>query len=56
MENNVLTNCRCFLGRKSVERELKKRDELLEESERKAKRLEEEYENLGLRNIICLNL
>lgn len=45
-------NCFCFLGRKSVERELKKRDKLLEESDKKAKCLEEEYENLGLRNIM----
>lgn len=38
----------CFLGRKSVESELKKKDKLLEESEKKAKCLEEEYEYIGL--------
>lgn len=37
----------CFIGRKTVEKALKKRDKLLEESERKA--LKEEYEYLGLR-------
>lgn len=39
----------CFLGRKLVESELKKKDKLLEESEKTAKRLEEEYEYIGLR-------
>ena len=39
---------RCVLGRTSMERDLKEKDKLLQESERKAKCLEEEYENLDL--------